>query len=138
MVARRDERGVDGLGRDATDPARWLCEVVQPRLIGSLTLYTGDRLLAAELTQDALVKLLDRWDHVAAMDNPTAWAYRVAINLANSRFRRRRAERRARRRLENHRRTDHHVNTDLAAHLAHSSRVGAADGSSRLQGSFSW
>jgi len=76
------------------------CRRVQPRLIGALTLYCGDRLLAEELAQDTLVRVLDRWETVQAMAAPEAWAHRVAINLANSAFRRRGAERRARQRAQ--------------------------------------
>lgn len=69
-----------------------------PRLVGALTLYCGDRAVAEELAQDALVRCRERWSRVAAADRPGAYAHRVAINLANSRFRRRSAERRALRR----------------------------------------
>ena len=38
---------------------------------------------------------LRRCQHVTALDSPEGWVYRVAVNLANSRWRRRRAELRA-------------------------------------------
>lgn len=66
--------------------------------MGALTLYCGDVGVAQELAQDTLVRCRERWALVAAADVPGAYAHRVAINLANSRFRRRRAERRALRR----------------------------------------
>lgn len=69
------------------------------QLVASLTLYCGDRWLAEELAQDALVRARERWDRVAEMASPGAWLHRVALNLANSRFRRRGAERRALRRM---------------------------------------
>lgn len=99
-----------------TDPARWLCTQLEPRLIGTLTLYCGDRGVAEELAQETLVRLLDRWEQVRALDHPAAWAHRVAINLANSRFRRLRAERRARQRLAGDRAPEGVV--DVAAQLA--------------------
>lgn len=68
------------------------------RLVASLTLYCGDRWVAEELAQDALVRARERWSEVAQMQAPGAWLHRVAMNLANSRFRRRGAERRAYRR----------------------------------------
>ena len=77
-----------------------MCEVMYPRLRGFLTLHTGDRHLAEELAQDALVRLCRDWNRVQRMANKEAWLYRVAANLANSFFRRRAAETRARRRLE--------------------------------------
>jgi RNA polymerase sigma factor (sigma-70 family) len=66
------------------------------RLLGMLTLYTSDRDLAAELAQEALARACLHWRRVQHMDAPGAWLYRVALNLANSAFARRRAERRAR------------------------------------------
>lgn len=68
------------------------------RLVGALTLYCGDRDVAEELAHDALVRCRQRWEHVSNADRPGAYAHRVAMNLANSWFRRRRAERRALRR----------------------------------------
>lgn len=71
------------------------CAEIHPRLVGSLRLYTGDAELAAELAQEALVRVIERWASVATMPHPEAWTYRVAFNLARSRLRRVRAERRA-------------------------------------------
>ncbi len=67
-----------------------------PRLVGALSLYCGDLDLAEELAQEALVRVCRDWEKVQSMAAPGAWAHRVAINLANSWFRRRAAERRAR------------------------------------------
>lgn len=75
------------------------CAAQYPRLVGSLTLYLGDRAVAEELAQEALLRAFRRWEHVAQLDAPPAWLWRVAINLANSHFRRRRAEQRASERL---------------------------------------
>lgn len=69
------------------------------RLVGGLGLYVGDRFLAEELAQEALLRACHRWETVSRLDSPGGWTWRVAVNLANSRFRRRRAERRARERL---------------------------------------
>ncbi len=65
------------------------------RLVGALTLYCGDRDTAEELAQDTLVRCREQWRRVSSADRPGAYAHRVAINLANSSFRRRAAERRA-------------------------------------------
>lgn len=65
------------------------------QLVATLALYCGDRWVAEELAQEALVRARERWDEVARMGSPGGWLHRVAINLANSRFRRRQAERRA-------------------------------------------
>jgi RNA polymerase sigma factor (sigma-70 family) len=71
--------------------------------VGSLSLLCGDAHAAEELAQDAFVRLCREWWRVRRMDHPEAWLHRVAINLAMSRWRRRSAERRARRRLETER-----------------------------------
>jgi RNA polymerase sigma-70 factor (ECF subfamily) len=63
-----------------------------------LTLYCGDRRVAEELAQDALVRVWERWPEVAAHPAPEAWAFRTGLNLAHSWHRRRSAERRAHRR----------------------------------------
>lgn len=74
------------------------CEAAYPRLVGALVLQCGDPAVAEELAQDTLVRVIDRWDQVRAMDYPMSWAHRVGYNLAASHFRRRSAERRAYRR----------------------------------------
>jgi RNA polymerase sigma factor (sigma-70 family) len=79
------------------DPAGF-CRDIRDRLVGSLTLYCGDRGVAEELAQEALVRAWERWDRVGAMASPEAWTYRTAFNLASSWGRRRSAERRAHRR----------------------------------------
>jgi RNA polymerase sigma factor (sigma-70 family) len=75
------------------------CREAWPRLVGALSLYTGDRHVAEELAQEALVRVCERWNEVQAMESPMGWAHRVGFNLANSHYRRRGAERRARQRL---------------------------------------
>jgi len=75
------------------------CRVEYRRLVGLLSLYCRDRHLAEELAQDALVRVVSHWDTVRTLNAPSAWTYRVAINLANSHLRRLLAERRASKRL---------------------------------------
>jgi RNA polymerase sigma factor (sigma-70 family) len=68
------------------------CAEVSAPLVGALTLYCGNRAVAEELAQEALVRAFQRW---AAIESPRAWTYAVAFNLARSTFRRQAAERRA-------------------------------------------
>lgn len=82
------------------DELAGFCHAEHRRLVGSLSLYCRDRYLAEELAQDALVRVIDNWSQVRQLRSPSAWAHRVAINLANSYLRRRLAERRATRRLQ--------------------------------------
>ena len=91
------------------------CESNKERLVGILTLHCGDPHTAEELAQETLVKVCIRWRSVERMANPEAWMYRVAINLANSYFRRKAAERKVRTRLE----TDPHSQaSDIADAIA--------------------
>lgn len=82
------------------DAASAFCAAQYSRLVGGLTLYVGDSAVAEELAQEALLRAFRRWEYVEGRDSPSAWVWRVAINLANSHFRRRRVERGARIRLE--------------------------------------
>ena len=57
-------------------------------LYGALRLLTRDGHEAEELMQDAFLKLLERWDRVRGLDDPTGYLYRTALNLFRSRRRR--------------------------------------------------
>lgn len=81
------------------DDVAAFCRRVQPRLIGLLSLYCGDREVAEEMTQETLARVWADRRKVSRMANPDGWAYKSALNLARSHFRRRAAERRARQRL---------------------------------------
>jgi RNA polymerase sigma-70 factor (ECF subfamily) len=63
-------------------------ELERGRLFGAVILLTRDRHEAEELMQDAFLRVLERWDRVAAMDDPTGYLYRTAMNLFRSRRRR--------------------------------------------------
>ena len=58
------------------------------RLFGVLCVMCGNRHDAEELTQDAFLKMWERWDKVASLDDPGAYLYRVAINAFRKRLRR--------------------------------------------------
>ena len=101
------------------DEAREFCRRMRPRLIGALSLLTGDRGVAEELAQEALVRVWSRWRQLDALGEPamSAWTYRVAVNLGNSWLRRRLAERRAIARLAS-RAAPHHIDADAADKIA--------------------
>src|SRR5438445_3125860 len=118
VIGEGGRRGARAAAPDAT-PARDLvtfCRDEHPRLVGTLGYYTGDPDLAEELAQDALLRACRDWSRVASFDSPGAWVHRVAINLANSAFRRRGAKRRADRRLQT--RPDRHHDPDTATAVA--------------------
>jgi RNA polymerase sigma factor (sigma-70 family) len=64
------------------------CVQEWPRLVGALSLYTGDAEVAQELAQETIARVCYRWDQIRELEAPGAWAHRVAINLAHSHFRR--------------------------------------------------
>jgi len=70
------------------------CRREWPRLVGSLSLFTGDADLAEELAQETLARVCRDWRKVSNLDAPGAWAHRVAINLARSHYRHRAVARR--------------------------------------------
>jgi RNA polymerase sigma-70 factor (ECF subfamily) len=57
-------------------------------LYGVLCMVTRNRHEAEELTQDAFVRILERWDRVAIMDDPRAYLYRTAMNTFRTGYRR--------------------------------------------------
>lgn len=76
-----------------------LCQREHRRLVGVLGLLVGDHHLAEELAQEALTRACRDWHKVRKLDRPGAWLHRVAVNLAMSSHRRRRAEQQMLRRL---------------------------------------
>ena len=58
------------------------------RLYGALCVLIGDPAEAEDLAQDAFVRVWSAWDRVGAMDDPTGYLYRTAMNGARSRYRR--------------------------------------------------
>jgi RNA polymerase sigma factor (sigma-70 family) len=57
-------------------------------LYRALYFVTGDPHDAEELMQDAFLKLWERWDRVAELDDATAYLFRVALNGFRMRARR--------------------------------------------------
>jgi RNA polymerase sigma-70 factor (ECF subfamily) len=57
-------------------------------LFRALWLVTRDRHEAEELTQDAFLKVLERWDRMGDVDDLEAYLFRAAMNLFRNRLRR--------------------------------------------------
>ncbi len=66
-----------------------------PALVRLAWAVSGRQVVAEELTQEAMVKVLGCWSTVSQLDKPGAYARRVVLNLAISAGRRRAAEFRA-------------------------------------------
>ena len=60
----------------------------KPGLFRALCLVTRNRHEAEELTQDAFVRVLERWGRVQGMDDPRGYLYRTAMNAFRSWHRR--------------------------------------------------
>lgn len=62
------------------------------RVYRALAVTLGDADLARDATAEAMARAYARWSQVSRVDNPGGWAYRVGLNWATSRWRRRRRE----------------------------------------------
>ena len=55
-------------------------EAERDSLYRTLWLVTRNRFEAEELTQEAFVRVLERWERVSAMEEPRRYLYRTAMN----------------------------------------------------------
>jgi RNA polymerase sigma-70 factor (ECF subfamily) len=83
-----------------TEPAssafRTFFETEHRGLLKALYFVTGDQAEAADVMQDAFLKLWERWDRIDSIDDPRAYLFRIALNGSRMRARAaRRASRRA-------------------------------------------
>lgn len=92
-------------GSDATFDA--FCVAAYPRLVAALGHVVGDRAVAEELAQEALVRAHQRWGRVSQLDSPLGWTVHVGTNLARSHLRRRVIARRVDRQLAADAPTEH-------------------------------
>jgi RNA polymerase sigma-70 factor, ECF subfamily len=60
----------------------------QTRLFGSLCLMTGSRYEAEEIAQEAFVRVLERWERVHRLDDPTGYLFATALNVLRRHLRR--------------------------------------------------
>lgn len=58
-------------------------------LVRALVLAVGDRDLGVEATDEAFSRALEQWADVSGYANPPGWVFRVGLNWARSRLRRR-------------------------------------------------
>jgi RNA polymerase sigma-70 factor (ECF subfamily) len=58
------------------------------RLGSALYLLTGDRAESEDLAQEAMSRVYERWDRIRAMESPSGYLYRTALNLQRKRVRR--------------------------------------------------
>jgi len=60
----------------------------QVRLFRSFFAITGSRHEAEDISQDAFVRVWERWDRVSTMDDPAGYLHRTAMNILRDRRRR--------------------------------------------------
>jgi RNA polymerase sigma factor (sigma-70 family) len=63
-----------------------------PKVVNSLFLVSGSVDAAKEAADEAFARAAARWPRVRAMDYPSAWTYRVALNALRKTLRRRARE----------------------------------------------
>jgi RNA polymerase sigma-70 factor (ECF subfamily) len=63
-------------------------EANRRRLYGSFCLITGNRYEAEEIVQDAFLRIWERWDRIAGLDDPRGFLFRTAMNVFRNRARR--------------------------------------------------
>jgi RNA polymerase sigma-70 factor, ECF subfamily len=85
-IAPASELGMDP--SPAADGFESFFRAESNRLFRALIVITGDAGEAEELTQEAFVKVWERWDRVASMENPTGYLYRTALNAKFQLYRR--------------------------------------------------
>jgi len=77
-------------GVDVTNGFSLFYDASRNQVVRGLALTIGDLDLATEAADEAMARAFERWGHVATLDNPGGWAYRVGLNWARSVLRRRR------------------------------------------------
>jgi RNA polymerase sigma factor (sigma-70 family) len=58
------------------------------RLFRTMWLMSGSRAEGKDLAQEAMARAYERWDRVRAAQDPTAYLYKIALNLHRRRLRR--------------------------------------------------
>ena len=69
-------------------PFEGFFEAEYTHLCEALYLLTGDPFEAEEVAQEAMTRVLKRWERIRSMDSPTGYVYRTAMNLNRNRIRR--------------------------------------------------
>ena len=69
-----------------TDQFEAFFETEKDQLYLALCLVTRNRHEAEDLTQDVLLRVLERWDRVAEMEDPHGYLYRTAMNVFRRRY----------------------------------------------------
>ena len=63
-------------------------ELEQERVLRLLWMVTGSLEEAEDIVQEAFLRVWERWPQVSAMDSPTGYLHRAAMNVFRNRYRR--------------------------------------------------
>ena len=58
------------------------------KVFGAMCLVCGNRQEAEEITQDAFLRIWERWDRVSGLQDPAGFLFRTAMNVFRDRARR--------------------------------------------------
>lgn len=76
---------------DNADFGQFYGENIAP-LARALTATLGNPSAAQDAAQEAMTRACEQWQKISGYDNPTGWCYRVGMNWATTRWRKRRRE----------------------------------------------
>ena len=63
-------------------------ELEQERVLRLLWMVTGSLHEAEDIVQEAFLRVWERWPKVSAMESPTGYLHKVAMNVFRNRYRR--------------------------------------------------
>src|ERR687896_1089292 len=69
-------------------PFEGFFEDQKDRLLRVMSVITGSRAQAEDLAQEAFTRVFERWETVAAMEDPAGYLHRTAMNLFRNQYRR--------------------------------------------------
>ncbi len=70
------------MDRDEERDYEWVYRAGFASVARTVFLIVGSRAVAEEITQDAFLKLLQKWSTVSDYERPEAWARKVAVRMA--------------------------------------------------------
>jgi RNA polymerase sigma factor (sigma-70 family) len=84
----REREGVDGEGGYGGSRFEEFFQTEYARLVRALAVQVGGVGEAEDLAQEAMARILPRWDRVRAFASPGGYAYTIAVNLHRRQLRR--------------------------------------------------
>src|SRR5205823_649439 len=87
-LGRNEAHDVAGEAEPTPPTFEEFVESESARLFRALYLVTGSRHEAEEVMQDAFLAVWERWGRVGAMEDPTGYLFRTAMNAFRKRLRR--------------------------------------------------